>query len=145
MTDDEVLRGRSIRTLAWLGDAIFEDEVRKRVALRGDYPIDRLDAIKAAVVRAEAQAGLLDAIEPELEDDEQSVVQRARNAATPAGARGRRTTKDYRAATALEALVAHWRLVGDEGHARLDALLMPRLDALIDEALLRHARRPKRG
>jgi ribonuclease III family protein len=143
--DDAALRGRSIRTLAWLGDAIFEDEVRTRVALRGDYPIDRLDAIKAAVVRSETQAQLFAEIEPELDEAELALARRARNTAPPAGARGRRTTKDYRTATALEALVAHWRLLGDEGRARLEALLAPRLEAVIDAALHRHARRPKRG
>jgi len=146
MTDSgNVLLGRSIRTLAWLGDAFFEDEVRVRVALRGDYPIDRLDAIKAAVVRAESQAALFGELAPELDEAEQALARRARNATPPAGARGRRTTQDYRIATALEALVAHWRLLGDEGRTRLDALLGPRLDVLIDAAVERHAKRIKRG
>jgi ribonuclease-3 family protein len=140
-----VLLGRSIRTLAWLGDAFFEDEVRTRVALRGDYPIDRLDAMKAAVVRSETQAALLADLEPELDDEEQTLVRRARNTAPPAGARGRRATKDYRSASALEALVARWRLAGDEGRARLDELLAPRLDVIIDAAVVQHARRLRRG
>ena len=140
-----MLLGRSIRTLAWLGDAFFEDEVRVRVASRGDYPIDRLDAIKAAVVRSETQAALLAELEPELGDDEQTLVRRARNTAPPAGARGRRTTKDYRSASALEALVALWRLTGDDGRARLEAVLVPRLDVVIDAAVAQHGRRLKRG
>lgn len=143
--DSSALLGRSIRTLAWLGDAFFEDEVRMRVALRGDYPIDRLDAIKAAVVRSESQASLLAEIEPELDETEQTFVRRARNTAPPAGARGRRATKDYRAASALEALVALWRLGGDEGRARLNAVLGPRLDVAIDAAVVQHARRLRRG
>jgi ribonuclease-3 family protein len=140
-----ILLGRSIRTLAWLGDAFFEDEVRTRVALRGDYPIDRLDAIKAAVVRSETQAQLLAELEPELDDEEQTIVRRARNTAPPAGARGRRTTKDYRSASALEALVALWRLAGDEGRTRLEAVLAPRLDRVIDAAVAQHSRRVRRG
>ena len=76
MTD---LRGRSIRTLAWLGDAEFEREVRLRLARRGDYPTDRLHALKARVVCAEAQAELLAAIEPELDEHEAGVVRRGRN------------------------------------------------------------------
>lgn len=146
MSDDSrALLGRSIRTLAWLGDAFFEEEVRRRVALRGDYPIDRLDAIKAAIVRSETQAGLLAEIEPELDDTEQTFVRRARNTAPPTGARGRRATKDYRAASALEALVALWRLRGDDGRTRLDAVLGPRLDVAIDAAVTQHARRVRRG
>lgn len=142
---DLVLRGRSIRTLSWLGDAMFEDDVRRRIAARGDLPIDRLDAIKAAVVRAESQAEMLAAIEPELDDDERGTVGRARNTAVPSSARGRRNTKDYRAASGLEALVAHWRLSGSEGAARLVGVLAPRIEAAIDAAWLRLRNRPRRG
>jgi ribonuclease-3 family protein len=139
------LLGRSVRTLAWLGDAFFEDEVRTRVAMHGDWPIDRLDAIKAAVVRSEAQARLFAVLEPALDDEELALARRARNAAPPVGARGRRNTKDYRSATALEALVAHWRLTGDDGRARMDAVLGPHLDALIVAAVAEHRTRPRRG
>ena len=63
---DEPLPERSVRTLAWLGDAEFEREVRVRLARRGDFPTDRLHAMKARVVCAEAQAELLATLEPVL-------------------------------------------------------------------------------
>ena len=53
------LRQRSIRTLAWLGDAEFEREVRRRLSIRGDFSTDRLDKLRARIVNAEAQATLL--------------------------------------------------------------------------------------
>lgn len=106
---------RSIRTLAWLGDAVFEQDVRRRLVGRGDYPTDRLDAMKAEIVRAEAQAALLAAIEPDLDEDERSVTRRARNARVSGTARTRARVEAYRRATALEALVAHWELGGDPG------------------------------
>src|SRR5689334_9515686 len=99
VSDHEMLRGRSIRTLSWLGDAFFEHEVRVRIALRGDLPLDRLDLVKAMVVRAESQAQMLAVIEPELADDEASTARRARNTSPPSSARGRRNTKSYRAAS----------------------------------------------
>jgi ribonuclease-3 family protein len=142
---DDSLRTRSIRTLAWLGDAEYERQVRWRVAARGDYPTDRLDTIKAAIVRADAQAALLARIEPSLSADELAVVRRGRNAALPISARGRKNTQAYRASTAFEALVAHWTFTGAEGAARFDALVGPELDAAVDEALTRHATRPRRG
>ncbi len=141
---DASLRTRSIRTLAWLGDAEFERQVRWRVAARGDYPTDRLDAIKASIVRADAQAALLARIEPELSEEELSVVRRGRNAALPISARGRKNTQAYRASTAFEALVAHWAL-DEAGAARFDALVGPALDEAVAHALARHAHRPKRG
>jgi ribonuclease-3 family protein len=139
------LRRRGIRTLAWLGDAHFEREVRWRVAARGDYPTDRLDAIKAEVVRAQGQAELLAAIEPDLDDDERAVVRRARNASLPASARGRRGVATYRASTAFEALVALWALSGDGGRARFDAVLADRLEEAIAAAVQRRRFKPRRG
>ena len=140
---DEALRSRSIRTLAWLGDAQFEREVRWRVARRGDYPTDRLDTVKAAVVRAEAQAALLEDIEAALTEDEAAIVRRGRNAAVPPSARGRGNTQAYRASTALEALVAHWTLAGDND--RFESILAPPLERAIDAAVSRHAKRIERG
>ena len=139
------LRHRSIRTLAWLGDATFELEVRRRLAARGDFPIDRLDAMKALVVRADAQAELFAAIEPGLDNAEKDVAKRARNAALPGSARGRRNTRAYRSATALEALVAWWDLGDTDTRARLQAIVGPLLEAAIDAAVARHKARPRRG
>ncbi|MCX4246412.1 ribonuclease III domain-containing protein [Paraliomyxa miuraensis] len=143
MTD---LRARSIRTLAWLGDVEFEREVRYRLASRGDYPTDRLDAMKTGVVRAEAQARLLEQVLPALHPEELEIVRRGRNAAPPAAARGgRRRTQEYRAATAFEVLVATWCLHGDSGRARLHEVLDGPLTVAIDDAVEAHARRPRRG
>jgi len=138
------LATRSVRTLAWVGDALFEQRVRAAVALRGDFPVDRLDAIKAAVVRAERQAGLLEAMLAELDDDETALVRRARNTTPPSSARGRRGMQEYRAASALEALVAWWS-TSAVGVARLDAVLMPRVEVAIDEAVAAFGKRLRRG
>lgn len=143
MTD---LRGRSIRTLAWLGDVEFEREVRHRLVRRGDYPSDRLDAMKTRVVRAEAQARLLEAILPGLRPEELELVRRGRNASPPAAARsGRRHMQEYRAATAFEALVGAWCLGGEPGRARLVEVLGEPLEAAIAEAVTAAAQRLRRG
>ena len=143
MTD---LRGRSIRTLAWLGDVEFEREVRHRLALRGDYSTDRLDAMKTRVVRAEAQAQLLEQILPELRPEELELVRRGRNASPSSAARGgRRHTQQYRAATGFEALVGTWCLAGEPGRMRLLEVLGAPLEAAIDDAVAAAAHRPRRG
>lgn len=139
------LRRRGIRTLAWLGDAHFEREVRLRVAARGDYPPDRLDAIKAEIVRASGQAQLLSTIAAELDEEEQAIVRRARNAARPGPGRGRERVAIYRASTAFEALVAWWALSGDQGHSRFERVLAPHLEAAIDAAVQRRSDKPRRG
>ena len=142
---DAPLPDRSIRTLAWLGDAEFEREVRLRLARRGDYPTDRLHAMKALVVCAEAQAELLASIEPALDEVEAGVVRRARNLNVKNGGRGVRSTRDYRSSTALEALVAHWCMFTAEGRPRFDALIAPWLEARIDAAIAAASRAPRRG
>jgi ribonuclease III family protein len=139
------LGARSVRTLAWLGDADFEREIRRRLVARGDYPVDRLDAVKALVVRAESQAALLAAIEGELDEAERGVVRRARNVSPRGGGRAQRDTRAYRAATALEALVALWFHGPDGGLGRFEALLAPRIEAAIDGALAAAGTRIRRG
>jgi len=139
----EELGARSVRTLAWLGDAEFEREIRLRIARRGDYPTDRLDAIKARIVRAESQARLLEALEDDLGEEELGVVRRGRNTRPTSSAR-RTRTRAYRAATALEALVAFWKLDGARGQRRFDKILAPLLEAAIDDALA-STHKPRRG
>lgn len=141
----EVLGERSVRTLAWLGDAEFEREVRLRLARRGDYSTDRLHAMKARVVRAEAQAALLATIEAVLDEVEAGVVRRARNLSHKPGARGVRNTRDYRSATALEALIGHWCFVAAGGRERLVAVIVPWLEARIDEAVVAEGKALRRG
>ena len=138
--EPEHLRQRSIRTLAWLGDAEFEREVRLRLSRRGDHRTDRLDKLRARLVNAEAQAELLaELIEADaLREDELAVVGRARNTAVRGGGRrsrsgSKRSVRDYRSATALEALVAWW-VHGGEAE-RFAALVGPALEARIDEWL----------
>lgn len=142
MSDEDLLQ-RSIRTLAWLGDAAFERDVRWRVCRRGDYPVDRLDAIKADVVRAEGQAALLEAIDAELTEDERAIVQRGRNAKTTS-LRGKKDTETYRTATGFEALVARWALLEGTWN-RYEALVVPRLEPMIDAAVAKRAKKPRRG
>ena len=128
---------RSIRTAAWLGDAFYELEIRRRIAARGDWPVARLDRVRADLSRAESQAELLARIETQLTDEEQNVVSRGRNASVRSGGRVKRDVKAYRGATAFEALVCHWFENGENGRARFDELLAETLDAMLDEAFRR--------
>lgn len=134
-------RGRSVRALAWLGDAEFEVRVRRRLLARTDLPADRLDAIKTRIVRASSQAAALDAIWDELTPDEQDLARRARNARVAGSPRG--DVRTYRAATAFEALVGGW--CADGRADRFETVVTPWLDAALDEAIAAGRRRPRRG
>lgn len=133
MTQDLALRDRSIRTLAWLGDCEFEREVRLRLVRRGDYSTDRLDKLRARIVNAAAQSELLAELLERLDEQERAVVRRARNAAPRGVGRGSAGVREYRAATALEALIAWWLLGGLQG--RFVELVVPAIEARIDALL----------
>lgn len=135
-------RERSIRTLAWLGDAHYELAVRRRLSALGDWPVDRLDRVRAELCRAETQAELLVQIEATLDDVESSVVGRARNASLRSGGRAQRNVRAYRAATALEALVAIW--CEDPASERFENCLGAVLDARIQLAFAK-SEKLKRG
>lgn len=132
MSEPVDLRQRSIRTLAWIGDAEFEREVRIALSRRGDYPTKQLDTMRAKLVKAESQAALLTELIDAgvLTEAELSVVGRARNAAV----RGTvRDVRAYRAATAFEALIGWWLHGGDA--TRFTSLVVPAIERRIDALL----------
>ena len=98
--------------LAYLGDAVYEVAVRGFVMKSGQQHADRLHRLAIKFVCAEGQAKALKAIMPELTEEEQSLVRRARN---------RRITSKpkhaapvtYKLSTAFEAFVGYLYLTGD--------------------------------
>jgi ribonuclease-3 family protein len=97
--------------LAYLGDAIYELYVRKYIVDTGIAHADRLHRAAIRFVNAGAQAdvmrALLNADEIVTDDDERSLVRRARNrksANKPKNA----DPMDYKWATALEALLGYY-------------------------------------
>ncbi|MGV0026674.1 Mini-ribonuclease 3 [Phormidesmis priestleyi] len=90
--------------LAYLGDAVYELQVRRRCLL----PPRKLDAYHQQVVaqvRAESQANSLRSLQPHLTDLELDILKRGRNAAYN---RPRRVDPEiYQQATSLETLVGY--------------------------------------
>ena len=104
-------------TLAYLGDVVYEIEVRKYLVKQGIYKVDDLHKAAVSLVRANTQAEFVQLIKDELTEEEQSVFRRGRNAKgqhTPKGA----TVANYKLATGLEALVGYWYLT--ENQSRMD-------------------------
>lgn len=102
--DETALRDVSLRSLAHLGDAVFELYQREREILRS-ATARALHKNVVLKVNAEHQSALLDKIEAHLSDSEKDLVRRARNL-KPAGYRKIDQTV-YRRATAFEALVGY--------------------------------------
>lgn len=105
--------------LAYLGDAVFELIVRRRLLETGVTDTGRLNKMASRYVRATEQSKAVVLIEPHLSEKESAIYRRGRNAngiSIPHSA----SAVEYRRATGLEALFAHLYLQG--AYERLDIL-----------------------
>lgn len=106
--------------LAFMGDAVYETYVRKRMLDRGLVNADILHREAVRFVRADAQATALKLLMDKLTETELSLVKRARNkksATKPKNA----DPVDYKLATAFEALIGFLYL--SQNHERMEELI----------------------
>ena len=99
-------------TLAYIGDGYYEMAVRNYLLKQGLRPVDALHKNAIELVCAATQAQLAHRLQPGLNEVEQTVLRRGRNAKgmhIPKGA----TVANYRLATGMEALVGYWYLCAD--------------------------------
>ncbi len=98
-------------SLAYLGDAVLEVEVRRMLLSSGITHPGKLSKAALSYVRATAQSAGVDAILPHLTEEEEAVYRRGRNGA---GAHPKSATvNEYRRATGLEAVLGYLYLRGD--------------------------------
>lgn len=103
--------------LAYAGDAVYELYVRTRLLHEGTRRPAELHGQAVDLVRAGAQARLLNALDGLLTEDEKNVVRRARNARPghlPKGA----SPSEYHHSTAFEALLGFLYLSGQDERLR---------------------------
>ena len=110
--------------MAYIGDTVHDLYVRSLLVGRG-MPVGKMHRQAIRMVSAYAQARMLEAIEPELTEQEADVARRGRNAQAKHAAPKNADPADYAHATALEALWGYLYLSGQTD----------RLNALITEAL----------
>lgn len=96
-------------TLAFLGDAVYEQLVRERLVLTANMPVKKLHSAAVERVRAAYQSKAVEEITPFLTEEETAVLKRGRNAT------GNTVPKSsdpltYRRATALETLFGYLKL-----------------------------------
>ena len=115
--------------LAYMGDAIYDLYVRRRLLKKGGR-VQQMHREAIKLVCAHAQAQALGRIEGELTEMEAGVVRRARNAHQnpPRNA----DPGEYHRATALEALIGYLYLSGQE--ARMDELIRKALPEETEDA-----------
>ncbi len=105
------LRTYSPLTLAFIGDAVYELVIRSLLVGNGNGKTSRLHAHASHLERAEAQAQMIDAILPELTEEEQDQYRRGRNAKPPTMPKNA-SAEDYHRATGFEALMGSLYLSG---------------------------------
>lgn len=112
--EDRDLRTYSPLTLAYIGDGIYELVIRTVLVKKGNCPVNQLHRKASGLVKAAAQSGMMEVIEPMLSEEELGVYKRGRNAKSPTMAK-HATMSDYRRATGFEALMGYLYLKEDFG------------------------------
>ena len=97
----------SSRNLAHIGDAVWELFVREYTVFK-TLNSKLLHSLTTERVRASFQAELFNLIYDELNENEQEIARRARNASIPVARKN--IQSEYRQATAFEALIGFWYL-----------------------------------
>ena len=111
-------------TLAYLGDAVYTLLVREHLVKTTTMTPNKLHKKTVSFLCAAAQAQALDIISCELDETEQNIVRRGRNA-KPGTIPKSAEPAEYMKATAFEALIGYLYLDGrDERIAQLFALVL---------------------
>ncbi len=107
------LRTYSPLTLAFIGDDVYDLVVRSLIVGRENVRPNRLHTHASHLVKAGAQAALMDALETSLTEEEADWYRRGKNAKSPTTAKNA-STEDYRKATGCETLLGWLYLTGQE-------------------------------
>ena len=106
--------------MAYIGDTVHDLYVRS-VLVAGGMSVGRMHKQAIRMVSAAAQARMLEAIEPELTQEEADVARRGRNAQAKHAAPKNADPADYSHATGLEALWGYLYVTGQT--QRLSSLM----------------------
>ena len=107
------MKAYSPLTLAYIGDAAYELVIRTMVVEKGNRQASQLHRLTTSYVKAQAQAAMIEALEPELTEEKLAIYKRGRNAKSYTSAKNA-SILDYRKATGLEALIGYLYLSGRE-------------------------------
>ncbi|WP_459130106.1 Mini-ribonuclease 3 [Guggenheimella bovis] len=117
MEDD--VKKRNALELAYLGDAVFELQVRKHLLLTDLHGVQELNKKAFQIVNAKSQAKIVHAIKDELTESEWETVKYGRNA--KGGSSKASSIGEYRYATGLECLLG--KLYLEEEFERIEEII----------------------
>ena len=113
--------------LAYLGDAVYEVEVRRRMMEIGTENVDQLHQMSVKFVRAEGQAYAIKQLLNDLTEIEKTIVKRARNRKIISKPKNLDPVI-YKLATAFEALIGYLYL--NKEYERLDAVISQSIEII---------------
>lgn len=93
-------------TLAYIGDAIYEIIIRTYVVTNMNVQVNKLHKQTSNLVKAQAQANMIQSLYDELTENERKVYKRGRNAKSVSMAKNA-SMSEYRTATGFEALMGY--------------------------------------
>lgn len=114
------LRTYSPLTLAYIGDSIYDLVIRTIVVEQGNCPPNSLHKKASGLVKAQAQAEMIERLLPLLTEEEAQIYKRGRNAKSYTMAKNA-TMHDYRMATGFEAVMGYLYLK-DEAERMLELI-----------------------
>ncbi|MBE5936134.1 MAG: ribonuclease III [Lachnospiraceae bacterium] len=104
--EDKDIKTISPLVFAYVGDSVYDLIIKSILVARGNIPVNNLHKKASSLVKAEAQVRMYNAVKDILDEDEQSVFRRGRNAKSYTTAKNA-TKIDYRMATGYEALIGY--------------------------------------
>ena len=112
--------------LAYIGDGIFSDQIRKYLLGCGHQNVNFMTKTSINYVRASAQAQIIRALLPQLSEAEERMVKRGRNTASQVPKNA--NPADYRYATGFETLIGYLFLCGES--ERMKNLIYQSIDVI---------------
>ena len=98
--------------LAYIGDSIYDLVIKTYlIDSKGNMPVNKLNRMSSGLVKAQTQSEMIGKIEHLLDEEEEGVYKRGRNAKSYTSAKNA-TITDYRRATGFEALMGYLYLSG---------------------------------
>lgn len=117
-------------TLAYIGDSVHTLFVRERVIGQSDKKVHELHILTSRYVKASAQAKAIHILLPELNEEEEAIYKRGRNAKSATVPKNA-IVSDYRAATGFEVLIG--ALYIDKKKERLNEILARSMEIINTE------------
>jgi len=106
------LNSYSPLVLAFLGDAVYELYIRSLIVCEGNAPVHKLHKRSITFVKAKAQSDTIHRLMDILNEEEQDIVRRGRNAKSGTIPKNADVT-EYKYATGFEALLGYLYLKRD--------------------------------